>query len=494
MADAHLQELTPHSEFEELALPGPGPRRPRGTRIVLALVSVIALAALVLGARLYQQNQELAVQLETVNRTLSQQQTTLAQLSERSNTQQSRGGMGQWGLEQLQGMAGMPGPGRAPGQWSPPGGKAPQGPGANPPERGRGGPGRQTPGATPGPQGAPGADMSQVWGQAQRLAQMFQSGNTEQAGALLAKLGQQLAGASSPGKSGGRGKQPPRKAESRPQPGAGPRPQFPQRPGPLPAMPQLPNMDLNGILGALGGGRGPGALGRGGQRPDGTLLVENGRVAVRVDPGNGSFTIYDKLTRKTWRQVVPDQTFSVRSASREQRTFSGEVQAQVPCHLEVALDERTGDVTLTLEPKDIFAGEESREVALAYPYAFDQSTDGQLALPLKEREGFYVAPPLTGEWLHLGESLTGTWLALCSKTAGLVCLIEQPENWEAALRATPTGKDKAVRTVLAPTWRNQNGVVAGKLTVRYHVTSSVGYTQLQAAAEALAKAPAEREQ
>ena len=82
MADAHLQELTPHSEFEELALPGPGPRRPRGTRIVLALVSVIALAALVLGARLYQQNQELAVQLETVNRTLSQQQTTLAQLSE----------------------------------------------------------------------------------------------------------------------------------------------------------------------------------------------------------------------------------------------------------------------------------------------------------------------------------------------------------------------------------------------------------------------------
>jgi hypothetical protein len=224
------------------------------------------------------------------------------------------------------------------------------------------------------------------------------------------------------------------------------------------------------------------------------LLVENGRVALRVDPGNGSFTVYDKLTRKTWRQVVPGQAFGVRSANRALRTLSGEVQAQVPCQLEISLSERTGDVTLTLEPKDIFSGEESREVALTYPYAFDQSTEGQLALPLKEREGFYAAPPLTGEWLHFGEALTSTWFALCSKTAGLVCLIEQPANWEAAFRATPTGKDKSVRTVLAPTWRNQNGVVAGKLTVRYHVTSSLGYTQLQAAAEGLAKAPAEREQ
>ena len=192
--------------------------------------------------------------------------------------------------------------------------------------------------------------------------------------------------------------------------------------------------------------------------------------------------------------MVPETPLRIRSAtSQEGRRIVGELQAEVPCRLELTLGQEVCDVMLSIQPKDVLAAEEDRQVTLSYPYPFAQRTDGQVVLPFKEEAGAYPRVPLSGDWLYPQEHLVEPWFALTAEAAGLLCVLLEPADWHTALKVVKTGKGRDRTPQLAPVWRNTDGVIESELAAVYHVTSGTTYPKLSEAFEALAGEGKERE-
>lgn len=223
-------------------------------------------------------------------------------------------------------------------------------------------------------------------------------------------------------------------------------------------------------------------------------VLENSRVRVYFDGQHGRLALYDRVTQRTWTQVVGDPAITVERVepAPEASLIEASLLGPVPCRALISLPQPDqANLCVRIVPQDLWSAEENPQIVLAYPHPFVVPAGGYLALPLKGRERFAAGRGWTGpEWLRLGADWAVPWFGVADEKGSFIGVVETPTGWTGALHAfQPPGLDQ---TCLQPSWRYVDGSLERELGITYHFSSATGYRRLQQAYEEVCKVSAAR--
>jgi len=199
--------------------------------------------------------------------------------------------------------------------------------------------------------------------------------------------------------------------------------------------------------------------------------------------------LYDRVTQRTWTQVVGDPAIVVDKVepAPESPLIEASLLGPVPCRALISLPQPDqANLCVRVVPQALWSAEENPQLVLAYPHPFVVPAGGYLALPTKRRELFAPMRGWTGpEWFRLGADWEAPWFGAADGKGSFIGVVETPTGWTAALHAfQPTG---LAQTCLQPSWRYVDGPLERELGVTFHFSSATGYRRLRQAYEEVCK-------
>ena len=202
--------------------------------------------------------------------------------------------------------------------------------------------------------------------------------------------------------------------------------------------------------------------------------LENGLIRLEFSATDGSFSLRDKRTGRTWRQKTALPFTVLETNQTAEGIVAKMIEPETLHRFSVGwrVDPNKAEVQVTVDGTGPLPGE------LRYPYPFISDTsrqNDQLIMPVNEGIAYPVEDEtLNPMWYHLygGHGLCMGWYGMTAGVDGLMTIVETPND---AAVHTPRVDE---RLCLGPIWLSEKGNFGPTRKLRYVLFDTGGYVAM----------------
>jgi hypothetical protein len=209
------------------------------------------------------------------------------------------------------------------------------------------------------------------------------------------------------------------------------------------------------------------------------LQVNSGDLSVTFHTADGRLSVTDRRTKATWQQQ-PGSSVMVLDAKPVERGFQVRLLDRSGMYeLSVVVDPKRPEISLELsditDTKNTKKERARMTTPLTYPPPFLSGKGSFLVMPVNEGISYPVddeSLPAMHYYLYGGHGLCMAWYGVCDGEAGLMTLVETPDD--AAVRVSRIDG----RLCAAPQWDPQRGAFGPPRRLRYVFIDRGGYVAM----------------